>query len=52
MDQQSHKMFVTGSILKTFTAATVLDSYGPDYIFRTPVDKSPRAVTRRCGWGR
>jgi PBP4 family serine-type D-alanyl-D-alanine carboxypeptidase len=30
-------MFVPGSILKTFSIATVLDSYGPDYRFRTPV---------------
>jgi serine-type D-Ala-D-Ala carboxypeptidase/endopeptidase (penicillin-binding protein 4) len=37
LDQSGEKMFVPGSILKTFSTATVLDSYGPDYRFRTPV---------------
>jgi D-alanyl-D-alanine carboxypeptidase/D-alanyl-D-alanine-endopeptidase (penicillin-binding protein 4) len=37
LDQSSEKMFVPGSILKTSSIATVLDSYGPDYRFRTPV---------------
>jgi D-alanyl-D-alanine carboxypeptidase/D-alanyl-D-alanine-endopeptidase (penicillin-binding protein 4) len=30
-------MFVTGSILKVFSTATALDSYGPNHRFRTPV---------------
>src|ERR671919_404322 len=37
LNQSGEKMFVPGSILKTFSTATVLDSYGPDYRFRTPV---------------
>ncbi len=36
LDQSSDKLFVPGSILKTFSTATALDSYGPDYRFRTP----------------
>jgi D-alanyl-D-alanine carboxypeptidase/D-alanyl-D-alanine-endopeptidase (penicillin-binding protein 4) len=36
-DQNGNLMFVTGSILKVFSNATALDSYGPDYRFRTPV---------------
>src|SRR2546430_5664204 len=31
------KMFVPGSILKTYSVAAVLKAYGPDYRFRTPV---------------
>jgi D-alanyl-D-alanine carboxypeptidase/D-alanyl-D-alanine-endopeptidase (penicillin-binding protein 4) len=30
-------MFVTGSILKTYSTSTALSEYGPDYRFRTPV---------------
>jgi D-alanyl-D-alanine carboxypeptidase/D-alanyl-D-alanine-endopeptidase (penicillin-binding protein 4) len=37
LDQSSEKLFVPGSILKTFSTATALDSYGSDYRFRTPV---------------
>jgi PBP4 family serine-type D-alanyl-D-alanine carboxypeptidase len=36
-DQNGDKMFVTGSILKVFSNATALESYGPDHRFRTPV---------------
>ncbi|MGH7233743.1 MAG: D-alanyl-D-alanine carboxypeptidase/D-alanyl-D-alanine endopeptidase [Nitrospiraceae bacterium] len=36
-EQNSNKMFVPGSILKTYSTAAVLDAYGPDYRFRTPV---------------
>jgi serine-type D-Ala-D-Ala carboxypeptidase/endopeptidase (penicillin-binding protein 4) len=37
LKQSSDKMFVPGSIFKTFSGATVLDGYGPDYRFKTPV---------------
>ena len=37
LDQSGEKLFVPGSILKTFSTATALDGYGPDYRFRTPV---------------
>ena len=37
LEQSSDKMFVPGSIFKTFSGATVLDGYGPDYRFKTPV---------------
>jgi D-alanyl-D-alanine carboxypeptidase/D-alanyl-D-alanine-endopeptidase (penicillin-binding protein 4) len=37
LGHSSDKMFVPGSIFKTFSGATVLDSYGPDYRFKTPV---------------
>lgn len=36
-DENGNLMFVTGSILKVFSNAKALDSYGPDYRFRTPV---------------
>lgn len=36
-EQSSDKLFVPGSILKTFSTATALEAYGPDYRFRTPV---------------
>jgi D-alanyl-D-alanine carboxypeptidase/D-alanyl-D-alanine-endopeptidase (penicillin-binding protein 4) len=36
-DQNGDKMFVTGSILKVFANSAVLDAYGPDHRFRTPV---------------
>ncbi len=36
-EQSSDKMFVPGSIFKTFSGATALDGYGPDYRFKTPV---------------
>ena len=37
IDRMGAKMFVPGSILKTYSVATVLKAYGPDYRFRTPV---------------
>lgn len=37
LGQSSDKMFVPGSIFKTFSGATVLDGYGPDYRFKTPI---------------
>jgi D-alanyl-D-alanine carboxypeptidase/D-alanyl-D-alanine-endopeptidase (penicillin-binding protein 4) len=37
LDRSSAKLFVPGSILKTFSTATALDGYGPNYRFRTPV---------------
>lgn len=36
-DQNGEPMFVTGSILKVFSTATVLHEYGPDHRFHTPV---------------
>ncbi|MGH8531285.1 MAG: D-alanyl-D-alanine carboxypeptidase [Gammaproteobacteria bacterium] len=37
LEQLSDKLFVPGSIVKMFSTAAVLDSYGTDYRFRTPV---------------
>jgi D-alanyl-D-alanine carboxypeptidase/D-alanyl-D-alanine-endopeptidase (penicillin-binding protein 4) len=37
LSQASDKMFVTGSILKTYSTTTALANYGPGYRFRTPV---------------
>src|SRR5918998_4734244 len=37
LGQSSDKMFVPASTFKTFSGATVLDGYGPDYRFKTPV---------------
>jgi D-alanyl-D-alanine carboxypeptidase/D-alanyl-D-alanine-endopeptidase (penicillin-binding protein 4) len=37
INQNSDKLFTTGSIMKTFTASTVLSEYGTDYRFRTKV---------------
>ncbi len=37
LERLSDKLFVPGSIVKTFITATALDSYGTDYRFRTPV---------------
>ncbi len=37
IDQMTEKMFVTGSIFKVYSAASVLEVYGPDYRFETPV---------------
>lgn len=37
LDRSGEKMFVPGSTFKTFSGATVLDGYGPDYRFKTPV---------------
>jgi D-alanyl-D-alanine carboxypeptidase/D-alanyl-D-alanine-endopeptidase (penicillin-binding protein 4) len=37
IDQLPGKLFVPGSIMKTFTTSAALANYGPDYRFRTPV---------------
>ena len=37
LGESSDKMFVPASTFKVFSTATVLDGYGPDYRFRTPV---------------
>ena len=37
VDLNGDSMFVTGSILKTLSAAGVLEAYGPDHTFATPV---------------
>src|SRR5918998_879533 len=37
LGQSGDKMFVPASTFKTFSGATVLDGYGPDYRFKTPV---------------
>ena len=37
LGQSSDKMFVPASTFKTFSGATVLDGYGPDYRFKTPI---------------
>ncbi|CAN5719051.1 D-alanyl-D-alanine carboxypeptidase/D-alanyl-D-alanine-endopeptidase [soil metagenome] len=37
VDVNGDTMFVTGSILKTLSAAGVLEAYGPDHTFATPV---------------
>ncbi len=37
LGQADNKMFVPASTFKTFSGATVLDGYGPDYRFKTPV---------------
>jgi D-alanyl-D-alanine carboxypeptidase/D-alanyl-D-alanine-endopeptidase (penicillin-binding protein 4) len=37
IEQLPNKLFVPGSIMKTFTTSAVLANYGPDYRFRTPV---------------
>ncbi|MGR8931891.1 MAG: D-alanyl-D-alanine carboxypeptidase/D-alanyl-D-alanine endopeptidase [Gammaproteobacteria bacterium] len=37
LDQAGDKFFVPGSILKVFSAAAVLEAYGPEYRFRTKV---------------
>jgi D-alanyl-D-alanine carboxypeptidase/D-alanyl-D-alanine-endopeptidase (penicillin-binding protein 4) len=37
IDQSGEKMFVTGSIMKTYSTASALAAYGPEYRFRTPV---------------
>lgn len=36
-DELGQKLFVTGSIMKTYSSAAVLSDLGPDYRFRTPV---------------
>ncbi len=37
LDEAGDKFFVPGSILKIFSAAAVLEAYGPEYRFRTKV---------------
>jgi serine-type D-Ala-D-Ala carboxypeptidase/endopeptidase (penicillin-binding protein 4) len=37
VDQWAQKMFVPGSIMKTYSVAAMLKAYGPDFRFRTPV---------------
>ena len=36
-ERSGDKMFVPGSIFKTFSGATVLKGYGPDHRFETPI---------------
>ncbi len=40
IDRLGEGMYVPGSIMKTYSTAAVLDAYGPDYRFRTPVYRS------------
>jgi D-alanyl-D-alanine carboxypeptidase/D-alanyl-D-alanine-endopeptidase (penicillin-binding protein 4) len=37
LDRDAGKMFVPGSIMKTFSTTAALKAYGPDYRFHTPV---------------
>jgi D-alanyl-D-alanine carboxypeptidase/D-alanyl-D-alanine-endopeptidase (penicillin-binding protein 4) len=37
LDRDSTKMFVPGSIMKTYSTSAALEGYGPNYRFRTPV---------------
>ena len=37
LDRDSGKMFVPGSIMKTYSTTAALKAYGPNYRFRTPV---------------
>jgi D-alanyl-D-alanine carboxypeptidase/D-alanyl-D-alanine-endopeptidase (penicillin-binding protein 4) len=37
IDRDASKMFVPGSIMKTFSTSAALEGYGPNYRFRTPV---------------
>lgn len=37
LERSGDKMFVPASTFKTLSGATVLDGYGPDYRFKTPV---------------
>jgi serine-type D-Ala-D-Ala carboxypeptidase/endopeptidase (penicillin-binding protein 4) len=37
IDRNGRAMFVTGSIMKTYSTASALAAYGPNYRFRTPV---------------
>jgi D-alanyl-D-alanine carboxypeptidase/D-alanyl-D-alanine-endopeptidase (penicillin-binding protein 4) len=37
IDQLGEKMFVPGSIFKVYSVASLLDVYGPEYRFETPV---------------
>jgi len=40
LGQSGDKMFVPASTFKTLSGATVLDGYGPDHRFKTPVYRS------------
>lgn len=42
IDQKPNQLFVPGSIMKTFTAAAVLDAYGTEHRFRTPVYRTSK----------
>lgn len=42
IDQKPNQLFVPGSIMKTFTTAAVLDAYGTDHRFRTPVYRTSK----------
>jgi len=37
IDRDGGKMFVPGSIMKTYSTSSALQAYGPDYRFHTPV---------------
>ncbi|APD47738.1 D-alanyl-D-alanine carboxypeptidase/D-alanyl-D-alanine-endopeptidase [Synechococcus sp. SynAce01] len=37
LERNSAQMFVPGSIMKTFSTAAVLNEYGPEHRFRTPI---------------
>ena len=50
VDVNGEKLYVTGSILKTLSAAGVLEAYGPDHTFPTPV-YGTAAVDGRCARG-
>ena len=45
IDRMGEAMFVTGSIMKTYSTASALAAYGPNYRFRTPVYRTG-SVTR------
>ncbi|MEO9171133.1 MAG: D-alanyl-D-alanine carboxypeptidase [Candidatus Baltobacteraceae bacterium] len=40
LDTMGAKMYVPGSIMKTYSTSSALKVYGPDYRFRTPVYKT------------
>jgi serine-type D-Ala-D-Ala carboxypeptidase/endopeptidase (penicillin-binding protein 4) len=42
IDRLGEKLFVPGSIQKTFTTSAALAEYGPDHRFRTPVHRTGR----------
>ncbi len=44
--QNADQMFVPGSIMKNYSSATVLEAYGPDYRFRTPVYRDGHVTNR------
>jgi D-alanyl-D-alanine carboxypeptidase/D-alanyl-D-alanine-endopeptidase (penicillin-binding protein 4) len=47
IDRLGEKLFVPGSIMKTFTTSAALANYGPDYRFRTPVHRIGRVSRGR-----